>query len=81
MKVPRSLKSSSPTELITALGSRREKTGGKIRTRVNFHFTDDDGGKNKDKDTSTSSGSVMQSTSLVKNVINHTPPRQRYLHI
>ena len=77
MKVPRSLKSNLPAELITALGSRREKSGGKIRTRVNFHFTDDDNGTIKDKEGS--SGSVMQS--LVKNVINHTSTRQRYLHI
>ena len=79
MKVPRSLKL-PPTELITARGSQRGNTVGKIRTRVNFHFKDDDDDKIKDKADSLS-GSVMQRTSLVKNVINHSHPRQRYLHI
>ena len=78
LKVPRSLKIGSPTELITAKASQREKSDSKIRTRVNFHFTDNDEDQIKDK-VDGSPGSVMQRTSLVKNAINHTPPRQRYL--
>lgn len=72
-KVPKSFKISSPTELITAKGNTREKSVSRIRTRVNFHFTNNDEHKSENNEDS-STEFMEQRTSQVKNVINYTPP-------